>query len=178
MRCLICDKNFDVEVLKIHYQLYNSVNENKYFFRDLFPPDSNSKRCDDCRIQFKNCRQKKNHNFLVHRNQQTRGAINQQLPVNILKRGPVTYYSINFYQHKNCYDFFDEKIVDRFFKSVQGSFESVRGKEFKIQRYFELKNHQQTEIIELENTRAWLTNVFVGRYFNEFIRGKMKREIL
>ena len=47
-----------------------------------------------------------------------------------------------------------------------------------MQGYFELKNYQQTEIIELENARVWLTNVFVGRYFNEFIRGEMKREIL
>ena len=88
------------------------------------------------------------------------------------------YYSINFYQHKIFYNFFDEKIVDRHFNSVQGSFESVRGKEFKMQGYFELKNYQQTETIELENTRVWLTNVLVGRYFNEFIRGEMKRNIL
>ena len=88
-----------------------------------------------------------------------------------MKRGPITFYSINFYQHKNFYIFFDEKIVDRFFNSVQGSFESVRGKEFKMQGYFELNNCQQTDIIELENRGVWLTNVFVGRYFNEFIRG-------
>ena len=88
------------------------------------------------------------------------------------------YYSINFYQHKIFYDFIDEKIVDRYFNSVQGSFESVRGKEFKMQVYFELKNYQQTETIELENTRVWLTNMLVGRYFNESIRGEMKRNIL
>ena len=88
------------------------------------------------------------------------------------------YYSINFYQHKIFYNFFDEKIVDRYFNSVQGSFESVRGKEFKMQFYFELKNYQQTETIELENTRVWLTNMLVGRYFNESIRGEMKRNIL
>ena len=83
-----------------------------------------------------------------------RKKIYWQLLVNILKRGPITYYSINSYQHKNLYDIFDEKIVDRFFNSVQRSFESVRGKEFKMQGYFELKNYQQTEIIELENTRV------------------------
>ena len=95
-----------------------------------------------------------------------------------MKRGPITYYSINFNQNKNFYHFFDEKTIDRFFNSVQGSFESVRGKEFNMQGYFELKHYHQTKIIELENTRVWLTNVFVGRYFNEFIRGEMKREIL
>ena len=38
-----------------------------------------------------------------------------------------------------------------------------------MQAYFELKNYQQTEPVELENTRVWLTNVFVGKYFNEKI---------
>ena len=32
--------------------------------------------------------------------------------------------------------------------------------------------------VELENTRVWLTNVSVGRYFNEFIRNEMKKDIL
>ena len=52
---------------------------------------------------------KKNHCFLVHREQQVGGAINQQLPLNILKRGVITYYSINHFQHKNYYDFFDAR---------------------------------------------------------------------
>ena len=47
-----------------------------------------------------------------------------------------------------------------------------------MQGYFELKNYQRTEPVELETTRVWLTNVFVGRYFNEFIRNEMKKDIL
>ena len=61
---------------------------------------------------------------MFHRHQQTGGAINQQLPVNVLKRGPITYYSINFYQHGHFYDFYDEKTVDRFFNSVRNLFVS------------------------------------------------------
>ena len=114
---------------------------------------------------------------MFHRHQQTGGAINQQLPINVLKRGPITYYSINFYQHENSDDFYDEKIVDRFFNSVRNLFVSG-GKELKMQGYFELKNYQRTELVKLENTRVWLTNVFVGRYFNEFIRNKMEKYIL
>ena len=113
---------------------------------------------------------------MFHRHQQTGGAINQQLPLKVLKRGPITYYSINFYQHENFYDFYDEKIVDRSFNSIRDLFVSG-GKELKTQG-FELKNYQQTEAAELENTRVWLTNVFVGRYFNEFIRNEMKKYIL
>ena len=50
--------------------------------------------------------------------------MNQQLPVSIWKRGSITYYSINFQQHK--------KIVDSFFNSVKELFVCSRGKEFKI----------------------------------------------
>ena len=35
--------------------------------------------------------------------------------------------------------FFDEIIVDKFLNSVKEFFVSVRGKEFKMQSYFELK---------------------------------------
>ena len=50
--------------------------------------------------------------------------------------------------------------------------------EFKMQGYIKIKNYQRTEMVELENIRVWLTNVFVGRYFNQFIRGEMKKDIL
>ena len=36
------------------------------------------------------------------------------LPLNVLTRGPLTYYSINFEQHKNFYDFFNSSMVDVF----------------------------------------------------------------
>lgn len=47
-----------------------------------------------------------------------------------------------------------------------------------MQGFIELINYQRTEFIEPENTRVWLTNVIVGRYFNEFIRDEMKIYIL
>ena len=71
---------------------------------------------------------KEKNNFLFHWEQQTGGALNQQLPVNDLKRGPTTYFSINFFGNKNFYDFFDEKIVGNFFNSAKELFNSVRGK--------------------------------------------------
>ena len=70
------------------------------------------------------------------------GEINQQLPVNILRRGPITYYSINYQQHKNLYDFFDEKIVEVFFNSVRNFFVTDGRDEFKMQGYAEIKNYQ------------------------------------
>ena len=114
---------------------------------------------------------------MFHRHQQTGGAINQQPLVNILKRGLITYYSINFYQPEYFFNFYDEKIVDVFFNSVKNPFVSD-GKEYKMQGYFELKSYQRTEPVELENIRVWLSNVFVGKYFNELIRNEMKNDIL
>lgn len=67
----------------------------------------------------------------------------------------IFYYYINFYQ-----DNYDKKIVNDFSNSVYERF--VSGKDFKIQGYVEIINYQQTEIVNLENTRVWLTNVFKG----------------
>ena len=47
------------ETLKMHYIWHHSINENNYFSRELFSPDNNSKRCDECKVKFKNCRLKK-----------------------------------------------------------------------------------------------------------------------
>ena len=173
--CLLCNKYFDVDVLKPDYLYYHSINENNYFFRELFSPDNVSKRFDECKLEFKNCRLKKDHNFLLHY-QQTGGRGNQQLPLNVLRRDPITYFSINYHQHKDFYDFFDEGAVDSFFNYVYERFAS--GKDFKMQGCVELGNYQQTETEELLNIRVWLTNVFIGRYFNQYIRGEMKKDIL
>ena len=152
MKCLICDATFsDNEVLKSHYGWHHSINENNYFLRELFSPDNVSKRCDDFKLEFKNCRPKKNHNFLLHYNQ-VGARRNQQLPINVLRRVPIFYYSINFDQHKNFYDFYDEKIVDNFLNSVYEHF--VSGNNFYIQGYVEIVNYQQTEIVNLENNKV------------------------
>lgn len=56
MSCLICEANFNDEVLKLHYQYYHPINENNYFFREPFLPDNACKRCEECNIEFKNRR--------------------------------------------------------------------------------------------------------------------------
>ena len=54
----------------------------------------------------------------------------------------------------------------------------MKGLDLRCKGYVEIKNCQQTETVELENTRVWFTNVFIGRYFNQFIRGEMNKDIL
>ena len=158
------------ETLKMHYIWHHSINENDYFFRELFSPNNNSKRSDECKMEFKNCRLKKNRNFLLPYNQVASSRMNRQLPVNVLRRGPIMNYTINFLQHKNCYDFYQESVVDDFLNSVYKL--SVSDAEYKVQGYFEFINYQQTELISIENTRVRLTNVHTARHFNSYIRGR------
>lgn len=50
--------------------------------------------------------QNKKKTFLFHYQQQQTGeSLNQQLLTNVLRHGPITYYSANFQQHKNIYNF-------------------------------------------------------------------------
>ena len=47
--------------------------------------------------------------------------------------------------------------------------------EMKIQGYFELKKYQKTEIAEMENTRIWLTNVYVGNILINLLEVRLRR---
>ena len=42
----------------------------------------------------------------------------------------------------------------------------------------ELVNYQPTQIIELESKRVWLTYIFTCKFFNQYIRGKIKNDFL
>ena len=56
--------------------------------------------------------------FLFHYGQMGSNRGNRQLPINILKRGPITNCAISYGQHKNFCDFFSEQIVGDFLSSV------------------------------------------------------------
>ena len=102
------------------------------------------------------------------------GSKRSTLLINILKRGSITYFSINLTQHKNFYDFFKSDVVDDFLQSV---YESYHPQKNKIQAFFEMINQQRGEII-LEGNRAWLTNLLVTKHFNTFLRTEIKNEII
>ena len=142
-------------------------------------PDTFDKTCRICNVIFKSPLNKKKHMFLFHygKHKQKGGNRTQRtstIPINVLNRGPVTHYSINFTQHKNYYDFFSCKIVDPFLESV---YEIYRpSKENKIQGYAEIINQQRGEII-LEDKSVWHTNSFNSKYFNDFVKGEIRDEI-
>ena len=92
-----------------------------------------------------------------------------------MKRGSITYYSINFDQHKNFYDFYSSDLVDVFLDAVHQVYQPKS--ECKSQGYAEIVNQQRGETI-LEDRRIWLTNVYQFKYFNDFVRGEIKDEII
>ena len=114
--------------------------------------------------------------FLLHHGQMGGKRGNGQLPVNILKRGPITYYTITYEQHINFYDFFSDRIVEDFLNSVYSRYDP--DKEDKIQGYAEIINQQQGEFIIIENTRVWLTNTFTAKYFNDYVRSEIRDDIV
>ena len=42
----------------------------------------------------------------------------------------------------------------------------------------ELMNYQPTEIIELKIRRNWMTDVYTCKFFNEFVRGQIKNDLM
>ena len=89
----------------------------------------------------------------------------------------ITYYSINYFEHKNFYDFFDlEKIVEDFLSAFERPFTST--KKNKVQGYIKLINYQPSEIIELESKRVWLIDVFTFRFFNKYVNGEIRSNFL
>ena len=124
-------------------------------------------------IDFNNPKMKRNHMFLVHYNRMGGNRRNQQLPINILRRGAIIYFSISYNQHKN---FFQQQIVDDFLDSVYTRFNP--DDQYMIQGYAEIINQQQRKLIIAESTPVWLTNTYTARHFNDYVRSSIKSEIV
>ena len=115
--------------------------------------------------------------FLYHYSQ-AGGARNRlnDLPLNVLRRSQIVYYSVNFDQHKNYFDFFSTDMIDVFLDTVYNAFKPERNLLYKFQGYFEIINHQRDP--ERTDIRVWLTNVFRFNHFNQFVRGENKDEFV
>ena len=149
MRCLLCNVNFlNEDQLKNHYIWYHQINENDVYLNDLFKPGTIYRACNICQIEFDNSRIKKNNMFLFHYGQMGGNRGNGQLPLNILRRGPITYCTISYQEHKDFYNFFSE--IEDFLNSVYSRFNPDT--DYKIQGYAEIINQQQGEYVIAENT--------------------------
>lgn len=142
MECLLCHFRSDnVSVLKDHYLNFHNVDTKDYHFLDLFKPDTlDDNKCFECSVVFRNCRKKKNHMFLFHYDQRSGARNDRGAPLNILKRGQITYYSVNFRQHNAHYDFHSSDMVDVFLDAVHRTFTPQRNLTYKFQAYFEIVN--------------------------------------
>ena len=178
MECLLCYFRSDVFKLKEHYQNYHFIDPKD---ENLFKPDDlEDDKCIDCSVIFSTSRKKKNHMFLKHYKQQTGGSRNNvNAPLNILKRGIITYYSVNFDQHKSLYNFYSSDMAEDFLNIIYRTFKPLKNIKYKFQAYFELVNQQRTSDNQnfITDNRSWLTNVYRLKYFNEFVRGELKNEI-
>lgn len=123
MKSLLYSLHFLREnILKKHYLNHHFINEEDVHFKDLFTPDTIDKTYRICRSTFNNARSKKKHMFLFHYGTKqhigSSGSGTSKLPLDILRRGSITYYSISFDQHKNFYDSFSTGVVNTFLNSV------------------------------------------------------------
>ena len=183
MKCLLCDyKNSNDEVLKEHYINLHMVKKDNYFFNELFTKDFGNKHsrtyvaCGDlCQA----CRKKKNHCFLMHY-KQSGGSQTLPLPINISRRGNVlTIYSINYFIHRNSYDFYNAvETVKKFISAVNKNF--LPGVKVKVQGGCEILNYQlsQDENIEQEYKRTWLTEVFTCIHFHRYIQNEITNNFM
>ena len=98
------------------------VKKDNYFFNELFSKDfenKHSRTCVECgNLLFQTCREKKSL-FLIHYKQYG-GSQTLPLPINISRRGNVlTIYSINYFIHRNSYDFYNAvERVKKFISAV------------------------------------------------------------
>ena len=74
MKSLLCDCNSmndekiktakeALEKLKDHYISFQLIDENNYYFKEPFTPSTVSKRCDQCKMVFRNYMMKKKSRF-------------------------------------------------------------------------------------------------------------------
>ena len=123
MECLLCHFVSNVSELKNHYCNFHGVNCKDPHFLDLFKPDYlENNKCSECSVAFSNCRKKKNHMSLFHHGQLGGARKDRGAPLNLLKKGYITYYSVDFRQHNAHYDFYSSDMVDVFLDAVHRTF--------------------------------------------------------
>ena len=94
MKCPFCSLHFMREsVLKKHYVNHHFINKEDIHFKELFTLDTINKTCRICRSTLR--KEQKKHMFLFHYGTRQQfggsGPKTSDLPLNVLKRGPITY---------------------------------------------------------------------------------------
>ena len=87
--------------------------------------------------------------FLVHYNQKGGARTDVNLTLNVLKRDVITYYSANFNQHKNFYNFYSSDMLDEFLDAAYRTFRPLKNINHKFQAYFEIVTSKRLQTIKI-----------------------------
>ena len=150
-------------------------------FRKLFEPVSNAadKKCEYCSRQFSTHQEKKNHVCFIHYHRLPLqvGGSRRASCLNILRRGEIIDFSINFEQYQNHYNFFAFDIVPVFLDVVYRNFVPKVNVKYKFQGFIELLNWKGIQNETYPTPSSWFTKVYHFKTFNRLVRQELKEDM-
>ena len=91
-------------------------------------------------------------------------------------------YSITFSKHSDSYNFYDPReIIPEFLQVFENSFiQRKHLQRVRVKCNFTIINLQPpplNDFVELTDARVWVTDVYEGVYFNEYIKSAIFKDI-
>ena len=165
-----------------HYHGFHNVDLTNPHFIKLFESVSNAapdKKCEYCDRQFSTHQEKKNHVFVsLYRHLPLQvGGSRTASRLNILRRGEIIDFSINFEQHQNHYNVFTSDIVPVFLDVVYRNFVPKIDVKYKFQGFFELLNWKGIQNETYPTPSSWFTKVYHFKTFNRLVRQELKEDM-
>ena len=165
-----------------HYHGFHNVDLTNPHFIKLFESVSNAapdKKCEYCDRQFSTHQEKKNHVFvsLYRRLPLQVGGSRTASRLNILRRGEIIDFSINFEQHQNHYNVFTSDIVPVFLDVAYRNFVPKIDVKYKFQGFFELLNWKGIQNETYPTPSSWFTKVYRFKTFNRLVRQELKEDM-
>ena len=181
MDCLLCYHKLYDSNYRSHYESVHTVDLNNSHFRKLFEPVSNAadKKCEYCSRQFSTHQEKKNHVCFIHYHRLPLqvGGSRRASCLNILRRGEIIDFSINFEQYQNHYNFFAFDIVPVFLDVVYRNFVPKVNVKYKFQGFIELLNWKGIQNERYPTPSSWFTKVYRFKTFNRLVRQELKEDM-
>ena len=178
MKCLVCTRNFiDKNDLRKHYVVQHRVNDKNHFFNALFKKNSGNfsiRKCYRCDRLITSSFHEVQHNFINH--YQKGGEISiENRPVNKTTDGSIVKFTIDYDSDKNSYDFTDtSNMLEEFFEVVDTNFVTDEKIELFSMRNYQPPPEDLNNVTGLYDLRIWSTPVYVGNFFNGFIKTSLK----
>ena len=165
-----------------HYHGFHNVDLTNPHFIKLFESVSNAapdKKCEYCDRQFSTHQEKKNHVFVsLYRHLPLQvGGSRTASRLNILRRGEIIDFSINFEQHQNHYNVFTSDIVPVFLDVAYRNFVPKIDVKYKFQGFFELLNWKGIQNETYPTPSSWFTKVYHFKTFNRLVRQELKEDM-